>query len=31
LGKYYAFEEREALRVYEEHRPGAQEVSPEPL
>jgi arylsulfatase A-like enzyme len=31
LGKYYAFEEREALKVYEEHRPGAQEVSPEPL
>jgi hypothetical protein len=31
LNKFYAFEEREALRVYEEHRPGAQEVSPEPL
>jgi len=31
LGKYYSFEEREALRVYEEHRPGAEEVSPEPL
>jgi arylsulfatase A-like enzyme len=31
LDKYYAFEEHEALRVYEEHRPGAQEVSPEPL
>ena len=31
LGKYDTFEEHEALKVYEEHRPGAQEVSPEPL
>jgi arylsulfatase A-like enzyme len=31
LEKYYAFEEREALKVYEAHRPKGEEAGPEPL
>ncbi|MGD1056097.1 MAG: sulfatase-like hydrolase/transferase [Solirubrobacteraceae bacterium] len=31
LAEYFAYEEREALRVYEAHRPAAGEASPEPL
>ena len=31
MDRYFAFEEREALKVYESHRPGGQETSPEPL
>lgn len=31
LAEYFAYEEREALKVYEAHRPAAGEASPEPL
>jgi arylsulfatase A-like enzyme len=31
LAKYFAFEEREALRVYEDHRAHGEEPAPEPL
>jgi hypothetical protein len=31
LAEYFAYEEREALKVYEAHRPAAEEAGPEPL